>query len=281
MSQLRIALFVEGSSSPPQVRGKPALNRIWNDDLASELNLHPFDSIIPISKKHLVAMDPRSPRMSGSEEPLDYLMARKLEIAARLNQAPFDVAVVAWDLVPAWNPEGEYCRWTETLDMYRFLADSQVLPDVWKNHARRKWQELAARHQPSDRVRLPPLEQGMVLAVCMEPMFESLLVQDEGAVKRALHVSETPRGWPRQGWGDPCERHPDAKILGPVIAAIKGVQPKLRCVRQIRGDVRTNKDGWGEYILRQLFLDTEARTHILRHPLPVRLVELLSRSRDG
>ncbi len=280
MDQLRIALFVEGSISPPQARGDPALNRIWNEVLRSELNLHPFDSIIPISKKHLVAMDPRSPCMSGSQEPLDYLIARKLEIAGRLKQAPFDVAIVAWDLVPAWNPEGEYCRWTETLDLYRFLADSQALPDVWKNQAHRRWQELEARRQPSDGVDLPPLEQGMVLAVCMEPMFESLLVQDEGAVKRALQVSETPRCWPRQGWGNPHERHPDTRILVPAIAAIQSIKPRLRCVKHIRGDMRTNKDGWGEYILRQLFLDPKVRNRIRQHPLPARLVELLSRSED-
>jgi len=280
MRQLRIALFVEGSISPPQSRGDPALNRIWNEVLGSELNLHPFCSIVPISKKHLVAMDPRNPPMSGSQEPLDYLMARKLEIARRLKQDPFDVAVVAWDLVPAWNPEGPYCRWTETVDLYRFLAVSQVLPDIWKNQARRRLQELEGRHQPSARMSLPPLKQGMVLAVCMEPMFEALLVQDEGAVKRALQVSETPRGWPRQGWGDCRERHPDRRILMPAIAAIQSIKPRLRCVKHIRGDMRTKKDEWGEYILRRLFGDPKARASVLQHPLPARLVELLSRSED-
>jgi hypothetical protein len=115
MPELRIALFVEGSLAPPPPRGQQRpLDRIWNEDLRRALDLRPFTLIEPISKRHLVAMDPGNPPMSGAGEPLDALMARKLQGNA------FDVAVIAWDLVPAWNPEGAYCRWQETLDLYRF-----------------------------------------------------------------------------------------------------------------------------------------------------------------
>jgi hypothetical protein len=115
MRRLRIALFVEGSESPPQPRRDPALKKIWNEVLGATLNLRPFDPIIPISKKHLTAMDPRSPCMSGAGEKLDQLMARMLA------RNPFDAAVVAWDLVPAWNPKDQYCRWDETLKLSFYL----------------------------------------------------------------------------------------------------------------------------------------------------------------
>src|SRR4030042_1832235 len=98
MLQLRIALFVEGSESPPQPGIASGLNRIWNEILASKLDLHPFDPIVPISKKHLVAMDPATPSMSGAGERLDQLMVRMLE------RNTFDAAVVAWDLAQSWNP---------------------------------------------------------------------------------------------------------------------------------------------------------------------------------
>ena len=164
--------------------------------------------------------------------------------------------------------------------LFVFLADSQDLPEVWKSSARRRYQELSARQQPGERVSLPLLERGMVLAVCMEPMFESLLVQDERAIKRALRISgrTTPPGWPRHGWGDPHERYPDTRILVPVITAINRLQPKPGYVKHVRGDMRTNKDGWGEYLLRQLFADPRARGLLRQHPLIIRLVELLSRS---
>lgn len=115
-SGLRIALFVEGSLSPPTKRRKDALDVIWNEHLGKSLGLPLFDPIIPISKTHLVAMDPANPPMSGAGERLDQLIARVLA-----NKG-FDVAVVAWDLVPAWNPHGEFCRWIETKDLYSSAA---------------------------------------------------------------------------------------------------------------------------------------------------------------
>src|SRR3989442_108223 len=103
----RIVLFVEGSSAPAR-RGRDPLATIWQDLLVNFLGLLSFERVVPISKTNLVAMNPDTPR-SGRAVPLDELIARELEREA------FEVAVVAWDLVPAWNPESELCRWTETL----------------------------------------------------------------------------------------------------------------------------------------------------------------------
>jgi len=134
MCRLRVALFVEGSEYP-YVREHP-LERLWNQTLASALGIPPFHRIYPISKKHLVSMNPDVPRPIGAGESFDQILVRKL------NQDPFDAALVAWDLVPAWEPGGEFCRRNETIDLYRFLARSPVLPDSWRDKAHRRFTEL-------------------------------------------------------------------------------------------------------------------------------------------
>ncbi len=269
MCRLRVVLFVEGSEYPC-VRSDP-LERLWNGTLASALSFPPFHKIHPISKKHLVSMNPELPRPVGAGESFDQILVRKL------NQDPFDAALVAWDLVPAWGPASEYCRWNETVALYRFLAQSRVLPDLWREKAQRRFRELAARAQPGARLGPPILEHGMILPVCMEPMFESLLVQDERSVKRALGLRKTPRDWPTRGWGDPHERQPDQRVLAPAILSVQRMRPAPRYVSQVRGDMKTNKDGWDEYILRRLIEDPQGRNIIVNHPLSLRLKELLVR----
>ncbi len=267
MCRLRVALFVEGSKSPPGKRDP--LAKLWNETLVSALGIAGFHRVYPISKKHLVAMNPELPRPVGAGESFDRMLIR------HLNSEPFDAAVVAWDLVPPWDPEREYCRWNEILDFYGLLARSHVLPDEWLQKAQGRLADLQNRPVPRHRLGPPSLERGMILCVWMEPMFESLLVQDERAVKRALGVTTTPEGWPTSGWGDPRERQPDQRVLGRAILSIKRTKPKLQCVRQIPGDMRTNKNEWGEYILRKMLEDNRGRSIILNHPICVRLTELL------
>lgn len=269
-SGLRIALFVEGSSTPPTRSGKDLLEVIWNERLGESLGLPRFAPIVPISKKHLVAMDPRNPPMSGAGETLDQLMKRVLD------RKPFDVAVIAWDLVPAWNPQEEFCRWTETVDLYRFLSVSEALPELWREKARWRFQNLSERMAPSARQEVPRLEAGLVLPICMVPMFEGLLVQVEGAVKRALGLKHDPKGWPRTGWSDAKEKRPDLKVLAPAISSLRGVSPKPAVLRTVRGDMKTHKAEWGEFLLRKLLADEQARAQILSHPIAKRLEELLA-----
>jgi hypothetical protein len=276
MPELRVALFVEGSTAPPSPRGRQALERIWNDDLGATLGLRRFEPIVPISKPHLTSMDPRRPPISGAGERLDQLMVRTL------RSKPFDVAVVAWDLVPAWNPHGDFCRWTETVDLYRFLAESDTLPDLWKDQARRRHEELSRRSTPSERGTPPRIELGMVLPLCMEPMFEGMLVLSEAALRRALGVqgARIP-DWPKRGWGNPQERHPDDRVLAPAIRALGRMRPRPPVLQIVRGDMTTNKDGWGEFLLRKFLADQDVRSDLLDHPFAKRLAELAPRERAG
>jgi hypothetical protein len=217
-------------------------------------------------------MDPGNPPMSGAGERLDQLMSRHLAREA------FDVAVVAWDLVPAWNPEGNFCRWIETLDLYRFLGDSDCLPVIWRVKARQRFEELSKRPAPGDRRQPPPFEPGMILPLCMEPVFEGILVQDERAVRRALDIEgEAVRGWPRRGWGDPREQRPDLNVLAPAIRALRTLRPPLSILRHVRGDMRTHKAEWGGLLLQRLLADERSRLLVLEHPIARRLSELLVR----
>lgn len=270
MASLKVALFVEGSTSPPTPRGLPAIERIWNELIADVVGAPRFDPIVPISKKHIVALDPRHPKMSGAGEPLDQLMRRKLA------QTSFDAAVVAWDLVPAWNPQGAYCRWEETVDFYRLLAASTVLPEPWVVEAQKRFDDLSTRPGNSDRPPRPWLRRHVVVAVCMDPMFEGVLVQDEKALRRALNLdgSKLPKGWPKSGWSPPTRR-PDAELLGPAVRSLVDSRPKPKVVKQVGGDFVLNKDGWGEYLLRRLLDDSSARSQVLGHPLYQRLAEWL------
>lgn len=187
--QLRVALFVEGSEDPSSARGRQHLADIWNKGLGKALGLPPFDPVEPISKLHLLAMDPRNPPMSGTQEPLDQLVARKL------RRDPFDAAVVAWDLIPAWDPERSACRW-------------------------------------------------------------------------AL------QGWPARGWDDPRERRPDENVLLNAVLAASRLHPKPAVFRQVRGDMRTNKGLWGEFLLRRLLADPRAGGKVRTHAFSRRLQEV-------
>ncbi len=257
-----VALFVEGSSSPPPPRGLRALDRIWTDHLCGLLGVASFSIVVPISKKHLVAMDPENPKMSGASEPLDQLIAR------RIRADGFEAALVAWGLVPAWNPADRGCRWDETVRFYEMLATSVDLPELWVAYARARYAELRSRSTPGARSGPPTLQPGACIALCMDPMFEDLLVASEAAVKRALEVSGRPAGWPR--WNR--SPNPDRDILAPAIAALP-YRSSVR--RRVRGDFRTKKDDWGEYLLRKLLDDDAVRSALASHPVVLRLGEVL------
>lgn len=269
---MRVALFVEGSHSPCPPRRMAPLLEIWCKHLPRLVGVKAPDIVIPISKKTIVAMDPANPPMSGAGEALDQLMARVL------SKAHFDAAVVAWDLEPQWGGPGAHCRWNETLQFYELLGESKELPSPWPENASRRWEELRNRPHPSARKALPRLAHGDVLALCMDPMFESLLTMDEGLFKAALGVSRASqrlKGWPRSGWGDPSFPKPDVELFGPALRSARSVVPTPAAFKQVRGDMRTNKDGWGEFILRQLASSEGGCTTLQRHPIARRFAEVL------
>jgi len=268
MASFKVALFAEGSTG---ARGTiDYFERIWKQDLVASLGLRQIDAVHPISKKHLLAMDPRNPPMSGAGEPLDALIARKLKAE------PFDAAVVAWDLFPAWagiSPSA--CRWNETVELYRLLGMSPNLPPQWREWAARKDADLQQRAIPGARASLPRIMRHAILAVCMVPDFEGLLTVSEPAVRRALGVQGARvAGWPTR-WTDPSVRRPEIELLQPAIRAARSLRPPPRRLPKIRGDMRTAKHEWGSYFVRKLFADGASRADVASHPIARRLREVL------
>jgi hypothetical protein len=266
---LRVALFVEGSENRAIRRG-PLLATMWIQ-LAGALGITAFSRVEPISKKHLVAMDPALVTMSGAGEALDQLMARCLE------REPFDAAVVAWDLVPPKDADAGFCRWKETLDLYRLVGESHALPEPWRTAATRRHREMASRALPRQRRAPHRVASNEIVAVCMDPMFEALLLQSEQHVLRALEVVHRPPGWPARGWGSSTTRQLDRDVLKPMIDAFDALPRKQRprVAKTLRTDAR-NKDPWLEYLLRRLLEDPEARAIVLAHPICRRLRECLA-----
>jgi hypothetical protein len=239
------------------------LDRIWNEHLGRMVGSEPFAPIVPISKKDLIAMDPRVPRAPGSE-PLDMKLVR----AGAGSE--FDAAIVAWDLQPQWNGMESFCRWNETLRFYELLGASRVLPDAWRRSAVARRDDYASRPHPGSRPRPPRLERGAVFPLCMDPEFESLLTADEAALKRALAVTDRIHDWPT-AWRDRGMRQPGDLLLGKAIEAL----PRQNAARRVvRGGWRQRKNEWGEYVLRRLIASPGGRDRIAAHPIVARLREL-------
>jgi hypothetical protein len=102
----------------------------------------------------------------------------------------------------------------------------------------------------------------------MDSMFEEILVESESGLKRALEIQGRPHGWPR--WR--ATANPDRDLLAP---AVRAISPRAAVRRRVRGDLRTRKDEWGEYVLRQLASDPTEQDRLGRHPFVVRLRELM------
>lgn len=269
---LKIVAFVEGGEGMAPSRVEPHLKQIWCDQLPRHLSLLAVSRVVPISKKNIIAMDPSVPAMSGAGEGLDALLMREQQ------RAPFDVALVAWDLAPPWDPTVTACRWTETVSLYAHLSKSELLVEPWKTYSTRRFQEMSKRKKPSARKAPPALEKGAILPLCMSPEFERFLVQKEKAIKSALGVEgKRMRDWPP--WDIDEVGRGNTTLLQSAIRAARNVKDPSPIVRQIRGDMITAKDEWGSYFIRELCATREGKERLRGDPLGDRLVDLLAAAR--
>jgi hypothetical protein len=266
----QVVLFVEGSQEQA-IRGREPLAQIWQDLLGATLGLLPFARIRPISKKNLLAMDRGTTRSGVGVIPLDELILREL------NGEGVDIAVIAWDLVPAWNPEAACCRHEEVVELYRLLAHSSCLPQRWRNQAQARFQQLRQANPLRPAPTRSPLRRGEVFAVCLENVFESVFDAHEDAIRVALGVAgrNTP-GWPH--WQQGLQR-PDNQLLQPAILAARALRPRPAVCRQIRGDMRTNKNAWGARFLRTILNLPASQATFREHRSVKRLETLLHRDR--
>ena len=263
----KVALFVEGSgSSVPSRRESGALALIWNELLPAALGCSTRPTVIPFSKRDLVALDRSKPVPTGA-------LALDLLLDQRLKSGSFDAAIVAWDLQPPWDRDVQRCRWQETLDLYRLLGQSPHLSEPWRTRARKRHEALKLRPTPATRSHPYKLERGEIGAICMEPMFEALL-QDEPGVLAGLGLTRSTAGWPR-GWKDSTLQDPDRALLKPAILAAQRSRKRHRIVDQIGGDMKTCKNEWGAYLLDSLLSSDATLSRLLRRPLARRLREVL------
>ena len=60
---LRVVAFAEGSFGPNLRAGYDPFVRIWTDHIPRAASIRPFDRVVPINKKHLIALDPDTPKL--------------------------------------------------------------------------------------------------------------------------------------------------------------------------------------------------------------------------
>ena len=98
----KAVLFVEGEITPCPRLPEP-LNTIWQRHLVRSLGLIDIDRVVGINKKNLLVMEPaqvNKKKLSGVG-----MVGLDQRIAAELERDQFDVAVIAWDLLPP-DPSG-------------------------------------------------------------------------------------------------------------------------------------------------------------------------------
>ncbi len=199
-------------------------------------------------------------RTTAIAEPLDALLER-LRSAHRI-----DCFVVAWDLIPPWDREAAMCRWTETLALYEGLSVSDSLDQRFRDFAANRFAEMSRRSRPSARPSPAELMVGSVVAVCMEPLFESAFM-DERAMRKSLGVlGRRMKGWPSSGWERNNARA--SEIIGAAVDAARGAAPTAPLFRKIRQGYETLKTEWGIHFIESRAFD------IKHHPFGKRLAEI-------
>jgi hypothetical protein len=194
-AQRRIGFFVEGTRALTP-RDRDDLLELWRYQCSRVSSFPPAQlDVYGFSKQQIVIMDPAHAAMPGAGKiPLD------VAIEQRFNARPFQDLVIAFDAYPAnqairLDPR-EPCpclRVEKDFVLRRFVA-SKILPPQFRVSAGRLLTRYQAnRGQPRAPTR-PPL--GEVELIYMEPTFESLLLQDESALRRVFGLRRTPNTWP-------------------------------------------------------------------------------------
>ena len=268
---MRVALFVEGSQSPPSPRQADALNRIWGQHLVSLAGCGGFTEIFRISKQNIEQLDPECPRVSGNAEALDEVIARHVR-----DPGGFDAAVVAWDVLPPLKPEPLLtppgCRWLETMWIMARLAASKSLPPAWRDVAAQRVQDYESRATPAARQSPRPLLVHEVRLLCMEPEFEGLLLFEKELRSVFGVKGKGTKGWPKD-W-KPTPQRKGKHILHAAIEAartVKGSKPL-----PVHGTIlNAAPNEWGEWLLRKLLDRDDSRAKLANHPIVRRMAEVV------
>ena len=193
---MRLGLVVEGSQVFHARTKHDLLTELWRTHLSRAIGYVQPDRVFGINKGSIAAMqlkDIKFRRTTSIAEPLDQILERHRKMHN------IECFLVAWDLIPPWDRQAKVCRWDETKAFYEGLSRSDVLDPRFRAFASNRFAELHARTNPRQRSGPPRLEPGGVLAVCMDPIFESGFMSEKAMKKCLGVVGRRMPGWPT-GW---------------------------------------------------------------------------------
>lgn len=241
-------LFVEGTT-PTDQEGTYFLTKLWQE-LAAQCGYSQKVEVYGFSKSQIELLHVDADPKGIASLPLDLL------ISARQRQDAFEHVIIAFDRTPK-NSKIPYSSVRTEIDwiLDRFIArgrlpTSLLADSLW---LRRHYAKQACPPRVAGRPPRTSLE-----LLCMDPMFESMLVSDAKTVRVALGIVRTPKDWPDF---DTFAAKPDQTILP---QAISFASDDVR--RKVRGTFKNNKHGWALEIVRH------ARNQVmLKHAIPDRL----------
>jgi hypothetical protein len=240
------------------------LERLWGREMQRVIGFPPPTKVFGISKGSLAAMKLQQTQLTKTTsiaEPLDAVLERLRK------EHSIECFVVTWDLVPPWDKEAKVCRWNETLGLYEGLSLSRTLDRRFREFAANRFREMRRRVRPSSRATVPQLVNGGVFPVCVDPLFESVFM-NERDMKRSLGVSgRRMRGWP-SGWDGANVRA--SEVIGTAVDAARDAAPRNPVFRRIRQGYETLKTEWGIHFVESGAFDQSLR----QHPLGQRLAEV-------
>lgn len=261
-----VGLFVEGSRVTDPLRDDFA--KLWKF-LSEHCGHSDIDlEIVGISKGDIIQLRDLPPRQtatalakgvtqaSGGSEGLDVVIQR---LHAK---RPLDRVIIAFDRwpanqhIPAEDQALPCPMRPEVAFVLDKLARSSKLDERFRGAADRLRERYGSPATLMPRVgALGPVE-----VLFMDPMFESLLVNDERTVRKALNVgNRPPKDWPKF---KTAERELDKVVLDPAVkAAIRG-----------RASYSSAKARWGYTIVKTAAPDAK----LWEHPLARRLCRLLA-----
>ncbi len=232
---LRVGLFAEGST--PTDPHRQSFQALWREIFERcacpvELFVHGFDKsqIVGLG----VGLPPRGKRATAvisAREPLDLFIDRLH------RQQRFDRVIIAFDALPPNEMIELSCMRAECAFLLDRMAERQYLPGPFLAHAA----QLARRYASGEHIE-PRAVLGSVEIVYMDPMFEALLVADEGAVLRALGHERRPHDWPKFRTR---ERDLARRVLVPAVA-VAGAE----AARKVGAGYFARKADWALRIVR-------------------------------
>ncbi len=261
---MRLGLVVEGSHLYHSRTHADLLEQLWGREIPRAVGCYTPSKVFGVTKGNLASMNLKKVKLTRTTsiaEPLDAILER------HRKEYKIDCFVVVWDLVPPWDTQAKMCRWSETLAFYEGLSLSATLDGRFRDFATDRFDEMRRRARPGLRTGLPRLVQGAVLAVCVDPIFESVFM-DELAVRRSLGIrGKRTRGWPRR-WR--VENVNASDLIGAAVDIARDTNPRLPVFRRIPQGYETQKTEWGIHFVQSREFDVSLRSH----PLGIRLAEI-------